>query len=331
MTAHLADGGRIALEKTAVNIAWEHNENELAVRLNLTIQDVCLSDGVRLSKKLALCTVIGLHAVIEGNEYEIFRGTIWAWSHEQTHDEQIVITCYDRLYALQKSQDNRFFAKQTGTKTVISKILTSQGLTMGDYTASDVKHGKLLFKNMTAAAMITDTLKDADEKSEKKAGENAGVKSALRMRNDCVDVIARGENATVYAFIAGQNIMKSLDHYSMTDLVTRVVITGKENKNKLPKVVATVNGRTEYGIFQQLHARGSTTLKAAKEAAQKILDERGKPKRKTSITAPEFPILQKGDKIYVATDEMSGHFFVAGVSHSATSGQMQMEVEPCDE
>ena len=39
VTAVLPDGRLIHLENVAENIAWEENESELAVRLNLTIRD----------------------------------------------------------------------------------------------------------------------------------------------------------------------------------------------------------------------------------------------------------------------------------------------------
>ena len=46
-----------------------------------------------------------------------------------------------------------------------------------------------------------------------------------------VDVVEYGANADVFGFYAGQNIVQSSDRYSMTDLVTRVLVTGKEDKN----------------------------------------------------------------------------------------------------
>ena len=57
VTAVLADGKQIKMENIAENIAWEENERELAVRLNLTIRDIAYEGG-RISDTLALCTVI---------------------------------------------------------------------------------------------------------------------------------------------------------------------------------------------------------------------------------------------------------------------------------
>ena len=58
VVAVLSDGSKLNLETVAENIAWEENENELSMRLNLTLRDVELDTGGRLSSKLALCTVV---------------------------------------------------------------------------------------------------------------------------------------------------------------------------------------------------------------------------------------------------------------------------------
>ncbi len=320
VVAVLSDGSKLNLETVAENIAWEENENELSMRLNLTLRDVELDTGGRLSSKLALCTVVYLFANWDGTQREVFRGTIWDWEHPQIYGEKVTITCYDLLYYAQKSQDNRYFSKNTKTKDVLSAIFKAWGLTMGVYSAPNEKHGKLLYKNKTVASMITETLKDAEELS-------GGTKSFVRANAGKVDVVEYGANADVFGFYAGQNIVQSSDRYSMTDLVTRVLVTGKEDKNGRPKTETTLNGLTQYGILQTIHARGSASLSEAKKAAQKILQEKGKPKRITTIRAMEFPGIRKGDKVFIQTDSMSQYFYVTGVAHNATNAMMQMEVE----
>ena len=324
LVAVMPDASQIRLDGVATNIAWEENDGELAVRLNLALRDVEMDDGSRLSAKLALCTLIYLFATWNGVENEIFRGTVWTWEHPQMNDEQITVTCYDHLYYLQKSQDNRYFAKNTKTKTVIQKILGDWKVPIGIYSASDVKHAKILYKCKTIAAMLTETLKDADEKAKVKGNQ----KSFIRSRLGLVDIISRGSNTDIYGFYAGQNIETSSDKYSMTELVTRVIITGKDDSNGKPKVEAKVDGLLEYGILQSIYSRGDTTLKEAKKAAQKIIDDDGKPKRTTTIGGIEFPGIRKGDIVYIETDKMAGFFFVKGAAHNATSGKMQLEVEP---
>jgi len=319
VVAVLSDGTQVHLTKAASNIGWEENDKELAVRLNLTISDVQFGNK-RLAAVLSLCTVIYLYANYGIGDVEIWRGTIWEWEYSQINDSDIVVTCYDQLYYLQKSQDNKYYAKGKGTKTIITDILTSWSVPIGTYAGPDVKHAKILYKNKTISSMIIETLDDA-----KKLG---GGKSLVRSSKGKAEIVKYGANEDVFVFSADHNLVMSSDKYSMVDLVTRVVIVGKEDKNGKPKVQATLNGKTEYGILQQIHSRGDSSLSEAKKEAQEILDEKGSPKRTTTLRSPDLPFLRKGDKIYVETDSMTGYFFVKGVSHSATNGQMNMEVEP---
>lgn len=317
--ALLADGMMLELDGIAENIAWEENEKELAVRLNLTLRDVPYGSG-RLSKALALCTVVYLYADYGTGKQEIFRGTIWEWEHSQIENDAIIVTCYDMLYYIQKSVDNRYYANGKTTKAIISDILNSWNVPMGEYTAPDVAHQKTLYKNKTVSAMITETLEDA-----KNLG---GAKSIIRARAGKADVIKRGGNNDVYSFSAASNLTDTKDKYSMANLVTRVIITGKEDSNGRPKVEATIDGKTEFGILQKHISKGSSNLADAKAEAQKLLDEEGKPTRSIILNALDFPIIRKGDIVHVDADGLLGYFVVKGISHNATNMTMRMEVEP---
>lgn len=319
VVAVLSDGRQVHLDEVAENIAWEENEKELAVRLNLTLRDIAYGDG-RLSGTLALCTAIYVHSDWGDGLQEIFRGATWEWEHSQILDDAIILTAYDMLYYLQKSTDSKYYAKGKKTKAIISDIFSSWKVTLGRYTAPDLTHQKILYKNKSISSMLTDTLDDA-----KKLG---GKKSVIRATQGKADVLALGTNETVYAFTADTNLTQSKDKYSMTELVTRVVIVGKDDSNGRPKVEATVDGKTEYGILQTVITKGSSSISEAKKEAQELIAEKGTPKRTITLQAPDFPAIRKGDVIHATTDRLTGYFCVLGVSHSATNMTMQMEVEP---
>lgn len=319
VSAVLSDGRLLHLENVAENIAWEENKSELAVRLNLTLRDVPFEGG-RLSSHLSLCTVVYLHAIWNGEQQEIFRGTIWEWEHSQTNDDAIVITCYDLLYYLQKSTDSKYYAKGKKTSAICRNILNSWGVAMGDYSGPDAKHPKTLYKNKTISAMLTEALTTAKDKT----GESGIIRA---VEGQC-EIVTKGSNDTIWNFTANSGLVSASDKYSMVNLVTRVIITGKDDSKGRPKVVATVNGSTEYGILQQVKAKGDSTLKEAKAEAKTLLEEKGSPERTTTLVAPDIPTLRKGDLIHVETDKMDGYFYVDGISHNATAGTMQMEVSP---
>ena len=322
VTAVLADGKQIKMENIAENIAWEENERELAVRLNLTIRDIAYEGG-RISDTLALCTVIYLYADWGRGLTEIFRGTIWTWEHSRIQDDAIILTCYDMLYYLQKSTDSKYYAAGQKTKAIISDILKSWNVPMGEYTAPDVAHQKILYKSKTVSAMLTETLDDA-----KKLG---GGKAIIRANAGKADVVAVGGNGDIYGFTAYNNLTSSQDKYSMTSLVTRVIVTGKEDGNGRPKVEATIDGDTKYGILQSYVSMGSSSLADAKKEAQELLDEKGKPTRTITLQAPDLPAIRKGDLVYITLDRMTGYFCIKGISHNATTMTMRMEVEPYEQ
>ena len=320
VVATMKDGTRLHLSATAENIAWEENENELAVRLNLTLRDTDLEAGGKLATKLALGTPVQLSGFWGGKQHDIFKGTIWQWEAAPYNNEQVVITCYDRLYFLQKSKDNRYYTKGTKTKTVVKDILDNNNIAMGRYTGPDISHEALAFKGKTAAAMLEEVMAKADENTKSR-------KTIIRAAGDAAEIVRQGENTTIYSFAVGENIASASESYSMTDLVTRVIVVGKEDKETKPPIEATLTGALEFGILQEIHSKGDATLQEAKNAAQKILDERGKPQRRISLRVPEFPAIRKGDRVHIKTDRITGYYLVKGISHNATTALMQMEVE----
>ena len=320
VSAILSDGRLVHLENVAENIAWEDNESELSVRLNLTLRDIEF-EGSRLSKILSLCSIVYLHAEWNGgNRTEIFRGTIWEWEHSRIDGDPIIVTGYDMLYYLQKTTDSAYWAKGKTTEEICSDVLANWEIPLGGYTGPEYTHEKTLYKNKTIASMLTETLEEARKKT--------GVKSVIRASEGDCYILERGSNEDIWNFEAGKNLVSIKDKYSMVNLVTRVVIVGKDDKKGRPKVEATLDGATEYGILQTVKTVGSTSLDDAKDEAQELLDEKGSPERKTTITAPDVPTVRKGDLIHISADSMNGYFYVLGVAHNATAATMQMEVEP---
>ena len=157
LIAVLSDGRQVHLENVAENIAWEENEKELAVRLNLAIRDIPFEGG-RLSQALALCTIVYLFADWGAGQQEIFRGTVWEWEHSRIAGDSIVLTCYDLLFYLQKSTDSKYYAKGKTTQSIMSDILTSWNVPVGEYSGANVTHQKILYKSKTISAMLTETL-----------------------------------------------------------------------------------------------------------------------------------------------------------------------------
>ncbi len=325
--AMLTTGKEIYLDKVATNIAWEENENELATRLNLTVRDVELTadanaGGKRLAQCLALCTAIYVFANYGSGNNEVFRGTIWEWSHSQIHDDEIVITAYDPLFYLQKSEDYALYSAGQSTEAVCKDVLNKWSVPLGKFNAPSITHEKLTLKTKKISAILTEVLDKAKQK--------LGAGYIIRSTKGKCEILGMGQNEEIWTFSADTNLMSVQDKYSMTNLITKVVILGKEDKDgaKRPPVEATEYGAKEYGTLQKIMTLGSKKLEEAQEEAKKVIAEKGKPERKMQLIAPDFPEIRKGDRIRVITDNVDGYFFVLSVSHNATNQQMQMEVEP---
>lgn len=322
VVAILSSGAQLYLDEVAENIAWEENEKEFACRINLTIRDIPYNAG-RLSQVLELGTILMIYADWGEGRKEICRGTIWDWEHSRVNDDAIVVTGYDLLYSFQKSKDNRYYPKGKTTTAIVSDILSAWGATVGKITVAAKTHEKITYKAKTIAAMITETLDDA-----KKLG---GSEYVVRAEEGKVNVLKVGDNSPIYCFSASTNLVNSKDKFSMTDLITRVLVLGKEDKDGRVKVEATVDGLTQFGILQDVQNMGSSTIAEAKTKAEETIKEKGKPKRTITFTAADMPAVRKGDKVRCTTDTLDGFFIVKTISHNATSMTMQMEVTPADE
>ena len=187
--ALMSNGQQLRLDEVAENIAWEENESELAIRLNLTLRDIPYGSG-RLADVIALCTAVYLYADWGEGQQEIFRGMVWEWQHSQIHDDEIILTCYDLLFYLQKSKDFFYFSKGKSTRSIISNILSTWAITLGGYDGPNVAHEKITYKNKTIASMLNETLDEA-----KKLG---GGKAFIRAVKGAVYVVAYGSNSPVY-------------------------------------------------------------------------------------------------------------------------------------
>ena len=320
--ATLSNGTSIDLTDICEAKGWEDNKDELAVRLNLTLRDTEYAGG-RIANALPLCTALYLFSDYGNGESEVWRGTIWEWEYSGVEEDRIVLTGYDMLYYASKSEDYFYWAKGRKTQAVIEAIAKKWNIPIGNYQGPDEKHGKLVYRKKKIAQAIKDVLSDAEDLG--------GKKCFARASQGKMDIVPYGSNEIIYMFEADKNIYEIRDKYSMVDLITRIVITGKESRAGRPKIEATINGSTEYGILQSIQARGSDSMADARKAAAKTMREKGQPKRTLRITAPDFPAIRKGDRIYVSAGTLQGFFHVMGVAHNATQMQMSMEVEAVEQ
>lgn len=301
------------------NLGWEENENEIATRISFTARNDKTSKG-RLSSLIKPGCLVGIFAKVGKKDKEAARGYVTNWNPQtQNKGNNLKCTCYDVLYNLQKSQDNKFFSSGTGTKSIITGILKEWKIPTKKYSGPNVAHGKLKYNNSYASDMLLDVLDDAHKKG-------AG-RYILRTDGGYADVVEKGGNATVYVFKTNNTKSVSVN-ISTADLVTRVKVIGKADDDGKSSIEAILDGETNYGIRQRIYTRGSDeSLEDAKSSAQEILDEDGKIKREITLQAPDVPFIRKGDLVYVIAGVKDAYYFVKSIRHDCEAFSMTMEVE----
>ncbi|WHH58315.1 hypothetical protein [Petroclostridium sp. X23] len=314
-----ADGQALDANELLQSLSWEDNPGELAQRANLAFKNQAYG-----STWLSAIAVPGAQFFIyadwgQGSK-EIFQGPIWNYNYDSSTKKELTNMAYDNLIYHQKSKDYRWYAAGTSSKTMLMDIFNEWGIPVGKYEGPDVPMGKKVFKGKYIADMVMEILDDARKKG-------AG-KFIARSVQGKAQIIPRGSNTDVYVFEAGENVVMTGHSMDLDDLITRVKIIGKEDKDERAPVEAVMDGKTEFGILQDVVQRNQDdTLVAAKASAQAILEERGTPKITRKLQSPDLPFLRKGDKISVSAGSLSGYFYVKGVQHDATNQIMTMEVE----
>lgn len=302
------------------NLGWEENENEIAVRTSFTARNDKTSKGY-LSSILKPGCLVGIFAT-DGNaiDEEVARGYVETWNTvEQNSQITIKAICYDELYKLQKSQDNRFYSSGTGTKSAIQGIFNDWKVPQGEYKGPNATHGKLVYNNSYLSDIILSLLDDAEKKGEERC--------IIRTSKGYTSVIPRGSNDTIYVF-RRDNSKQFNESISIDDLVTRVKVIGQADDEGKTSVEVTIDGLTKYGIRQRIYTRGSDeTLADAKSAVQKILDEDGKAKKEMIVESPDVPFIRKGDLVYIISGLTSNYYYVKSIQHNCESYSMTMTLE----
>lgn len=220
---------------------------------------------------------------------------------------------------MQKSSDNVYFASGKKTKSILTAIFKSWGITISKYTGPNVAHKKILLKNKKLGDIIREVLDEA-----KKKGGGAAI---VRSTESKVQVIAKGSNTDIYHFSG--DVSSQVSHkISIANLVTRVKIVSSGKSDEAAKVEATVNGKTQYGVFQTIitHSK-SDKLDDAKKEAKEILEEKGSPKVTSKLIAPDIPCVRKGDIIHAKVGSLNGYYLINSIQHNAKNGQMTMDVK----
>lgn len=314
-----ASGNQYNIGDFVQNLGWEENEKEISMRLSFTVRNHETAKGY-LSSLIKPGCLIGIFATDGVISEEVARGYVENWNQvEKNSENSLKCTCYDELYKLQKSQDNRYYPSGTGTKSAIQGIFNDWEILQGDYKGPNASHGKTVCNNKYLSDIILEFLDDAVKKGEKKC--------IIQAAKGYTSVIPWGSNETVYVFRV-ENTQAFSKNISTENLITRVKVVGQADKQGKYSVEATLNGEIQYGVRQRIYTRGKEeTLSDANLAAQKILEDEGKIEKKMAVQAPDVPFIRKGDLVYIISSITSSYYYVKSIQHNAESYNMSMDLE----
>ncbi len=310
--AVLPSGEILELIDLCSALSWEEQKGSIAGRADITLANTKIREGC-ISDIIKLCGLIFIYA----DNTEVFRGVIWEWEYTSALKKELDITVYDKMIYATQSKANSYFSSGKSTKAIVEAICKEWSIAL-NYKWESWTHGKLPINNKTVSEHITSVLDEAETKLKSKY--------VASMEKDILTVKAKGRNEDVFVFNTS-NVESTKDSLSMRNLVTKVIIVGKSEENKRPPLLSTVNGKTEYGILQEIITKDTNkSLSDTKKEAENILREKGKPEETIDVLTVDVPIIRKGDKVRLNAGNLKGYFIVEGVTHNAFKKTMNMEL-----
>lgn len=314
---------QLNITQAVEELGWEENEDELAMKIHFNMYNA-LYNKERLSSLVKINAIVAVKAYWGSGKGIVAMGNIIECERKVSKSDDVFnVVAYDNLFNLQKSSDNVYFASGKKTKSILTAIFKSWGITISKYTGPNVAHKKILLKNKKLGDIIREILDEA-----KKKGGGAAIVRSVETK---IQVVAKGSNTDIYHFSG--DVSSQVSHKtSIANLVTRVKIVTSGKADEAAKVEATVNGKTQYGVFQSIVTKSkSDKLNDAKKEAKEILEEKGSPKITSKLIAPDIPCVRKGDMIHAKVGSLNGFYLVNSIQHNAKNGQMTMEVEKTSE
>ena len=312
----ITEGGTVYdLDNALISLAWEEQEGQLAQKATVTVVNYNMGSGYLMSLAKPNC-VIRIYASWGAGRQKVFEGAIWEWNYTSAQTKELCLIVYDPMIRLQQSKDIKYFSPGMTTPAMLGSICGDWGIPLDYKWSQQITHEKKVFNGEAVSDIITKLLEEVRQQT--------GVRYAALYKDGKLVVSDYGTNAEVYCFDTTNTISTS-DKLSISSLVTRVKIIGKEDNQGRSSVEAVIDGDMRFGVLQEVIKRDNDkSIGTAMAEAQAVLKERGKPEEGIMVNGPDLPFLRKGDAVDVAAGNLIGTFYVLGVSHNATQRQMTM-------
>lgn len=301
------------------DIRLQEPKDGLAQCVTITLANV-KHEGSWLSGTFDTLDRVFVYADTGDKSDEVFRGFVWDKKYDSNSKKLITLICYDNLIYFQKSEDSLYFSAGKSTESVCQEMFSKWGVELS-FKYRSIPHKKMPINGKLADLLLDDILGEVKKQT--------GAKYVVKSIKDVTHINEVGQNEPVYTINRLENAISTSSRKTMDDVITKVIITGKEDDDEKLPISATLTGNTErYGTIQKvLSASDEEKLEEIKKEGQELLDENGEPKVTYEIEAVDIPWVRKGDKINVSAGDMVDSYIVLSTDHNPQTKKMKLDVE----
>jgi len=225
----------------------------------------------------------------------------------------------DNGFSIRLMQSREFYYYQAGmsTQALIGDICAQWGIPLSYTWGQSIIHEKKAFRGKkNVASMIISLLEEVRAQT--------GERYVIGFMGGALSVRSFGTNSDVY--LLDRNASISTSHkMSINNLVTKVKVYGRTADGERGQVEAIVEGDLRFGVLQDIVIRDSnSTLAAAKDEANALIKNRGRPESMIQWSGVDLPFLRKGDSVELKAGDLLGFFYVEGVTHNGTARRMTL-------
>lgn len=319
VVVHTQSGYELNITKAVENLTWAEPKGQIAAKVTFSLANIQF-EGKWLTGIVGIRDRVFVYTDTGDGLKEVFRGFIWDLKYTSSLTKIMNITAYDNLIYFKESEDCLFYASGMSTKGVAEKICEKWGVKL-DYRYESITHDDLPLKSKLSDIFLSDLLEPVKKQT--------GKKYVMCSQKDKIVINHIGQNETVYEIKSKNNALSTTDSKTMSGMVTKIVIMGKENDDGSRPIEASLSKNTDkYGTLQKITtSNDSEKLSELKKEAEETLDEKAIPQRTISLPCADNPYLHKGDKVYIAAGNLVGYFIILGITHNCGDKTADVEVE----
>lgn len=320
-----------------MGLSYDDDEAEVGIKIRAQVPDQATDEWD--PAYVALPSSFVLNGGPPDDPVEICRGILLGEGFGMTSGTPITPRGYSLMYAMLHSRiDCHYSDHQTGS-AIMADLCGQWSIPVDVIEGPGVDVTPLHGRRKQIADIFKTILARA-----KMAGDGSYV---MKWGPNGFQCVRPGKNKVVYWFVDGESILGGAVDSSAEKLVTRVkvyepvndttAVTVKRDaqgrfvsleggqKITVPQEMASVDGHTEFGIFQDVvYAKKGDDATAAMATAQGQLQANGQPTTTIDVEIPLLADIGKGDRHHITGGPIDTYGYVTGLSADVGTRTMRL-------